>query len=167
LTSSIAAIDQAGSGSEAGLARLLLMLGLLQLNSQRAMKARDTLQRAVSILTNTRGEPDRQTGVGLFLLGRAEDALGRQLDAERTLRRAIDILEHHAGAETQLMHALATLGRILVDLKRPAQAAPLVARVQRFIAGQAQPPGPTLLRVAIGGEPPAVRTRMTVISPKR
>jgi hypothetical protein len=156
LKAAISSADPRGDSDDPEVARLLMMLGLAQHNSNNVLKARLALLRAVAILAKAQGEQHRDTGVALALLGRTQHALSRSLEAEQSLRRAIEILERSSGADDVLVHALARYGEILVNQKRMDEVAPLIARVQRLMANRPQATGPGLLRELVGGAPPAV-----------
>jgi hypothetical protein len=112
-------------------------------------------------LTALRGDHP-ETGCALVLLGRTENALGRYLDAERSLKRAVAILERQPDAGMHLRNALALLATALVHQNRAVEAAPILERVQRL----SEPPphgGPAPLHVLVGGMESAVTARSRVV----
>jgi hypothetical protein len=149
LTAAIASAEAAGREMDAASARLLTMLGVVQHNSQNALKARNTLRKAERTLTTVLGD-HRDTGCALVLLGRSEITLSRYLDAERSLRRAVAILERQPTADLHLRNALALLASSLAQQNRAGEAAQVLERLQRL----PEPPhrdGPAMLHVLAGG----------------
>lgn len=164
LASAIALADPAGDSNDPEVARLLMMLGVAQHNSQNLAQAKATLLRAGSKLTASLGAEHRQTGVALALLGRTEAALGRFLDAERSFGRAIRILDKSADAGLPLLNAIAQYGQILMSQNRMDAALPLVERAQKLLEQRGPAGGLALLRELVGGAPAAVTARTRTIS---
>jgi hypothetical protein len=125
------------------------MLGVVQHNAQNVLKARNTLRHAVEMMTATLGDR-RETGCALVLLGRSESVLTRFLDAERSFRRAITILEKQPDAEMHLRNALPLLAKVLGDQRRIDDAMRVLERY-KSLPEPSQRDSPTLLSVLVGG----------------
>jgi hypothetical protein len=161
LTTAIASAEAEGHGNDAAVARLWTMLGLVQHNTQNVLKARNTLRHAVEMLTATLGE-QREAGCALVLLGRSESVLTHFLDAERSCRRAVAILEKQPDAEMHLWNALALLANALVDQGRLDAARSIQERLHSLPAPRERD-GPELLHVVTGGPEARVTARTRVV----
>jgi hypothetical protein len=160
----LARVDPAGDSSDPAAGRLLMMLGLAQHNSKQLMKARESFGRAASIMTSAFGNTRRETGVARSLLGRTQKEMGRLVDAESSLKRAIAILDLHPEAKTARGLAAGLMLGVLIEQKRSGEAAPYLARVQQSGLAGGQSGGVTMLRTLLGGAPPSMTAKITRIA---
>ena len=161
LTAAIASAEAEGRGSDAAAARLWTMLGLVRHNAQNVLTGRNTLRHAVEMLTKTLGD-QRETGCALVLLGRSESGLSRFLDAERSFRRAVAILEKLPDAQFHLRNALALLTKALADQGRLDDARSVLERLNGLPAPDPRD-GLELLNVLVGGPSTGITTTTKAI----
>jgi hypothetical protein len=167
LLAELQSADPSGTSEEPNVAKLLVMLGIVQHNLNNVPFAKTTLERACRIFESTSGPNHRDVAVALVHLGRAQRTLTRFLDARHSLGRAIAILDREPpNAGVHLLSALGLQCDVLANLGSLTQARLVVERAQRMM--QADPtPGLRTLRELAGGAPAYVNARIVVVDPRK
>jgi len=168
LLAELQSVDPRGTSEEPDVARLLVMLGIVQHNSDHVLFARATLERACKMFESTSGSNHRDVAVALINLGRAQRALTQFREARHSFDRAIAILDQDPGAAgVHLLSAVSLQCDVLAKLGLLTRGDPIMERAQRL--QQADPNrGLRTLRELAGGPPTYGKARIVVVpDPKK
>jgi len=166
LNGELGALDPAGTSTDAEVGRLLIMLGIVQQNTNNSLLSRVTFARAVKILEKVSGAGHRDTAVALVHLGRALLELGRPKEARETAERALAILDRDpAAAGVLLIAALTTQCQAMEQLGLLNEARPCL---QRLVSLQStMDKGLRSLHELAGGLASQVRGEVKIIRPTK
>lgn len=128
------------------LLRLLNQVGVNLISHASHAKAEDLLKRGVALATETFGPDHAVTAISFNNLARVYQETGRLEEAERILRRILDVFEMRAGSEIGANHwvVLNNLAGVLIENRRLEEAEPLLYRALEVVEGMLGPDHPSV-----------------------